>query len=148
MPRKAPATVNPRKGAKGNLPIYTSYIITVNPNKQPSDELQEELQEALNRVVEADGFETRFFSLKRGTGAIECLGVSGTLEVGNVMNRLHAHLVLDFRHPRGTQLYMDYTGFRNALKEELGPGVYLNIKPKHNDFLQRQNYLEKTQLGA
>lgn len=139
VPRSAPR----RKSEKSNLPLYTTYTITINTNKQDSEELRAQVVPQLEGLFDEENFEKDYFYLKRGEGAFEIVEVTARLEVGDIQHRLHAHFDVTFKHPRGSQMWCRYKELREACISHLWRGIYMNVQVSHNNYLQQQAYINK-----
>ena len=132
---------------------YSNYLLTINTQKafytgdEPEFEpLKQQLTDAINAIA-GDG-ETLFKyvefktedSWEENVQAIENVNVQSSIEIGEAQNRLHAHVLVSFRHR--TRMKLDYKGINKTVKEVLpNSHVYANWFPNSTQILEE--YINK-----
>ena len=150
--RPAPSSSEPapvdKTHEKGSYPIFTSYIVLINPNKQYNDNLESALVAVGNSLFSRSDFDAKYVKVNFGRTAdrsedwLKNVGNDARIEVGDEMHRLHIHVDLDFQHPRDTSLFMDFKKLREDIIQLLdAPSAYIKVTVAHNDRLQQKQYV-------
>ncbi len=129
-----------RRSVRGSGTKWSSWLVTINPNKRPKGETKVEvradaerlistLQGELDELVTGDVFPGIIKFLEEGHSwkrqYIEQVKAEYNIEIGPKTGAIHAHAVIEIEHR--SKIHLDYGAIRSFFRAK-GRPIHLDVK--------------------